>query len=100
LERAQVDRDGRGLGDGLALDVEEGGGGVEPFLHDRRGRALEERQLHLVGDGVEAVPEHLEQDRVDDHAFVILVIRRLPESSTRAAWPGGITVVVSSCSTM
>ena len=28
-----------------------------------RGRALEQRQLHLVGDGVEPVAQHLEQDR-------------------------------------
>ena len=98
LQRAEVDRDRGRLRDGLAAGVEERGRGVEPLLHDRRGRALEERQLHLVGDGVETVAQHLEEDRVDRHRS--LRRRRLPASSTSAVTPGGITVVVSVCSTM
>ena len=58
-----MDGDRRGLGDRLAARVEERGGGVEALLHDRRRRALEERQLHLVGDGVEPVAQYLEEDR-------------------------------------
>src|SRR5262249_12969093 len=53
LERAQVDGNGRRLGYRLAVDVEEGGRGVEAFLDDGRSRALEQGQLHLVGDGLE-----------------------------------------------
>ena len=103
LQRAQVDGDGRRLRDGLSLDAEERRRGVEPFLHNRRGRTLEQRELHLVGDGVQAVAQHLEQDGVDGdaaHAVTPLLRRRLPERSTSAVCPGGITVVVSACSTM
>ena len=65
LERAQVDGDGRGLGDGLAADIEERRGGVEAFLDDGRGGALEQRQLHLVGDGLEPVAQHFQEDGID-----------------------------------
>ena len=47
------------------LRVEQRGRGVEALLDDRRGRALEQRQLHLVGDGVEPVAQDLEEDGVD-----------------------------------
>ena len=93
-----MDRNRSRLSDGLAVGVEQGGGGVEALLHDRRRRALEQRQLHLVGDGVEPVAQHLEEDRVDGHQDFRR--RRLPASSTSAVTPGGITVVVSLCSTM
>ena len=52
-------------------DVEERRRGVEAFLDDRRGRALEQRQLHLVGDGVEPVAQHLEEDRIDGGAALM-----------------------------
>ena len=102
LERSQVDGNGRGLGDRLALDVEEGRRGVEALLDDRRRRALEQGQLHLVGDGLEAVAQHLQEHGVDGTmpAHHALLIRRLPEASTRATYPGGITLVESACSTM
>ena len=45
------------------LQREQARGSVEPLLHDRREGALEQRQLHLVGDAVELVADHLERDR-------------------------------------
>src|SRR2546422_7233644 len=49
------------LGDGLALDIEKCGRRVETLLDDRRRRTLEEGNLHLVGDGLETVAQHLEE---------------------------------------
>ena len=102
LERAEVDGDGGGLGDGLALHVEERGGGVEPFLHDGRGRALEERQLHLVGDGVQAVAQDLEEDRDRSRrgSWRVSGFSGCPRPPPRRRRPGGMTVVVSGCSTI
>jgi hypothetical protein len=57
-----MDRDRDGLREGLALQREQTGGGVEPFLHDWREGALQEGELHLVGDPVELVPRHLHGD--------------------------------------
>src|SRR5262249_25543223 len=105
LKGTKVNGNGRGLRDRLAARVEERGGGVEPLLHDWRRRALEQRELHLVGDGVESVAQHFEQDRIDavhvrGSPCESRRRRRLPASSTSATTPGGITVVVSGCSTM
>ncbi len=62
--RAQVDRHVRGIGDQVAVGVEDGTGEVEPLLDvDRVGGVLE-RDAHLLGDGHEEIVEDLEQDRV------------------------------------
>ena len=98
LQGPEMDRNRRGLRDGLAPDVEQRGRRVEALFDDRRRRALEQRQLHLVGDRVEPVAEDLEEDRIDRHQSRRK--RRLPASSTSAPTPGGMTVVVSLCSTM
>ena len=75
--------------------------GVEPFLHDRRAGALQQRRLHLLGDDIEAVADHLERDRVE--AVAAHEGRARSRSSaappaTRADQPRGRSVVVASCS--
>ncbi len=44
---------------------EQRGGGVQPFLDDRREGAAHQRELHLVGDAVQLVAHHLQRDRID-----------------------------------
>lgn len=66
-EHPEVGGDGRGLGDGLAAGIEEGRRGVQALPDDARVAGLEEGELHLLGDHVERVPEHLEGDGVDGH---------------------------------
>ena len=64
-ERGQVDRYRHRLRQGLALQREQAGGGIQALLHDRRERAAQQRQLHLVGDAVELVAHHLHGDRIE-----------------------------------
>ena len=62
--RAQMDGHVRGVGDQVAVGIEDGAGEVEPLLDvDRVGGVLE-RDAHLLGDGHEQIVEDLEQDRV------------------------------------
>ena len=91
----------RSLGERRAVDGEKARRGVEPFLHDRRAGALQQRRLHLLGDDIEAVADHLERDRVE--AVAAHEGRARSRSSaappaTRADQPRGRSVVVSSCS--
>ena len=64
----QVNRDRVALGDGVAVDVEDGGGGVEALLNDAGVRAFQECHLHLVRDGLEAMTDDFESDGIDHEA--------------------------------
>ena len=57
--------DGVALSDGVAVDVEDGGGGVESLLDDAGVGTLQECHLHLVRDGLEAMTDDFESDGVD-----------------------------------
>src|SRR5262249_48229810 len=106
-ERREMNRDRDRLRKRLALQGEQAGGSVEALFYDRRARAFEQRQLHLVGDAVELVTHHLDGDRIERrclprirlHQLFVRSSTRLPTRSTRPAQPGTMSVVVSSCST-
>src|SRR5215475_15235038 len=66
-------------------------------------RGAHERDGHLVHEGVEAVLRELEEDRVAEiasaHRVPPVVMTMLPCVSSRAAQPGGTSVVASYSST-
>ena len=60
-----MDGDVRGVGDELALPVEEGAGEVQTFLDVHRVGSVGQGHPHLFGDGHEQVVEDLQQDGID-----------------------------------
>ena len=101
-EHAEMGGQGLRLGDRLAVPVEDRGGRVERFLHQRGVGALEEHHLHLVGDRREAAAEHLQGHRIERCAVAGLLApgvsrapaaagtstTRFPSESTTARCPG------------
>ncbi|MNS92515.1 hypothetical protein D3C72_1266570 [compost metagenome] len=64
VQRAQVQRDLRALGHQPARGVEQGHGAILAFLDIGRERRAHQRVVHVLGDGQEAVAEHLHADGV------------------------------------
>src|SRR6202044_2167004 len=62
--RAEVHRDVRGVGDEVAVGVEDRAGEVEPLLDVDGVRGRPQALAHLLGHRHEQVGEHLEQHRV------------------------------------
>ena len=60
-----MDGDVGGVGDELALAVEEGAGKVQAFLDVHRVGSVGQGHPHLLGDGHEKVVEDLQQDGID-----------------------------------
>ena len=67
-EATEVYGDGVALSDGVAVDVKDGGGCVEALLDHAGVRAFQERHLHLVRNGLEAMTDDFESDGVDHEA--------------------------------
>ena len=63
--RAHHDRDVHRLSDQVAVRGAQRRRVVHAVLDHRRARAADDGVGHLVGDGVEAHPQHFERDRVD-----------------------------------
>ena len=64
IHRAEMHRHMRGVGDEMALRIEDGAGEIEPLLDvDRIGGVLQ-RDAHLFGDRHEEVVEHLQHDGI------------------------------------
>ncbi len=76
--------------------VEQRGRAVPALLDVGRERRADQDRAHVLGDGQQAVGEHLHLDRVGDAVLrscgSILRIR-LPHVSTSRVWPGRIMVV-------
>ena len=92
-DHAEVDRRRGRLGDLLPTCVEDGSRRVERLFHDRGVGALEDGDLHLVGDRVELVANDLEGNGVDGRvnqfrSSADAVTIKLPLLSTVARWPG------------
>lgn len=62
--RAQMHRNVRGIGDQIAVGVEEGAGEVEPLLDVDGVRGVLQADAHLLGDGHEEAVEDLQHHRV------------------------------------
>ena len=78
-ERVDVaGRAGDGLGDHPAAAVEHGVGEVAGLAHDRRERGALQRPGLLVDRGDEALPQHLELDRIE--RSVVVPSRSCPSS--------------------
>ena len=96
-ERADMERQHHVLRHDLALGVHERAACVLRLTHDGGEAGAEQRVLHLLHDAGEARLHHFKVDRVDNHDWYSVTIRFF-HSSTRAIWPGQITVVQSSWS--
>src|SRR3954452_22508377 len=90
---------GDGLGDHASPLVEDGVGEIAGFAHDRgEGGALQRPRL-LVDRGDEALPQHLELDRIECHQLLLSATSE-PSVATSTTHPGLITAVVSRSSTI
>src|SRR5204863_332976 len=67
-QRAEMQRDVRRLRDQPTLAVEQADRAVAPLLNVGRERGADKIRAHLLGDGQEAVREHLHQDRIGEVA--------------------------------
>jgi hypothetical protein len=84
------------LGDRFAGDwMKDAVGAVVRLGDDRRERGVDEMEVHLVADLLEAALDHGESDRIHHLAPTIMLAR----ASIFTLMPGSIKVVVSSCST-
>ncbi|MNV47803.1 hypothetical protein D3C71_1396800 [compost metagenome] len=95
---AQVQRDGLGLRDHLAVAVADRGRVVHDVLDDFRARGAQHGVGDFVHDGVHRVLDHGEGDRVDGRGHAACSWRSmmmLPTASARALQCGGTTIVVS-----
>ena len=63
--RAEMDRDVRGVGDELAVPVEQRAGEIQPLLDVDRMSGIGQGYAHLLGDGHEQIVEHLQHDWID-----------------------------------
>ncbi len=87
------------LGDHPATLVEHCVGQVAGLADDGgEGRALQRAGL-FVDRGDEALPQHLELDRIEGHQLLLSAMSE-PSSATSTTHPGRITVVVSRSSTI
>src|SRR5215468_6896725 len=93
-ERAEVQWNVLGLGNDLALPIEDRRRAVPALLDVARIGRANKRDPHLFGDGHEGGAQDLEGDAIH-HAAPIM---RNPCSSTTARWPGSTSVVLSNCS--
>src|SRR5215468_7021790 len=93
-ERAEVQWNVLGLGNDLALPIEDRRRAVPALLDVARIGRANEGHPHLFCDGHEGGAQDLEGDAVH-HAAPIM---RNPCSSTTARWPGSTSVVLSNCS--
>src|SRR5690606_7214868 len=100
------------LADELACRGADRAAEVATFTdHGREGDLLQHHR-HLVHHAAQGVTKYLESDRIEllvearlgldyaAHASTPGSMMRLPKRSTSAPAPGGMTVVVSYCSTM
>ena len=103
-ERVDVaGRAGDRLGDHAAATVEHRVGEVAGLAHDRRERGALQRPGLLVDRGDQALPQHLELDRVEGsghRAAPVLSATSDPSAATLAVQPGRMTAVVSRSSTI
>src|SRR5918998_762513 len=77
-----------GLGDHPASPVEHPGGEVAGLPHHAREGGAHQRARLLLDDGDQAVPEDLEQDRIEARHVCNLTIRfRAPSTSARPSGP-------------
>ena len=110
-KRADMQRQHHVLRHHLAVRVHQRAGGILQLPHDGGEAGAKQRVLHLLHDAGEARLHHFEVDGVDGHGyrsclrrpgattttiFASCVTIRFFHSSTRAVWPGQITVVQSS----
>src|SRR5262249_5541620 len=93
-ERAQVQRNMLGLGNHLALPLEDRRRAVPALLDVARIGRANQRNTHLFGDGHEGGTQDFESDAIH-HAASIM---RNPCPPTTARWPGSPSVVLSNCS--
>jgi hypothetical protein len=100
-ERSQMQGNLRALRDQPPPAVEQRDRAIAPLLDVGRERRADQRVVHVLRDGQQAVAEHLHRDGVENrfrsHAAASPVtpsrITRLPSASTCAACPGASTVV-------
>jgi hypothetical protein len=64
-QRAEMDRDVRGLAQRAALGIEQAGRAVAPFLDVGRVGGAHQRLAHLLDDGGECVADDLDSDGID-----------------------------------
>ena len=92
VQRSQVHRNVGGLGDHLTRGIEQGGGAVASFSYVGRDRRVNQHEPHLLRDGGEGVPHHLEADGVEAHARANTTA---PEACTVPHQPGSTSAVAS-----
>src|SRR5258705_4705543 len=92
-------RAGDGLGNHAAALVEHRVGQVAGLADDGRERCPLQRPGLFVDGGDQALPQHLELDRIERHQLLLSAISE-PSSATSTTQPGRITVVVSRSSTI
>ncbi len=100
-ETAQMDRDMFGLAQGPALAIKQRGRTIAPFLDIGRIRGAHQRLSGFLDNRRQRRSNDFHGDRIQlggDHGASSKI--RLSIWSTRALTPGGISVVVSICSTM
>ena len=87
---AHVDGNVAALGDEPPLRVGQSGGEIARLLEKGRAGRAHDDDAHLLGDGVEAVPDHLEGDGAQRsaHARPPTSMMRLPSLSATQRWPG------------
>ena len=89
-ERVDVaGRAGDGLGDHPAAPVEHRVGEVAGLAHDGRERGPLQRPGLLVDRGDQALPQHLELDRIERPVMMLLSATSEPSAATSTAQPGG-----------
>jgi hypothetical protein len=101
-ERAHVQRKHDVLRDNVTAHIHDRAGRILGFAHNRGEACAEQRILHLLHDAGERGLDDLDVDRakhgltVRCHQSDLALISMFLNSSTRADWPGGMTVVASS----
>ena len=92
VQRAQMHRNVGRLGDHLAGGVEQSRGAVASLPDVGRDRRMNQHQPHLLRDGGEGVPHHLEAHGVEAH---VRARSTAPDACTVPHQPGSTSAVAS-----